>query len=312
MAILTSNNKPLKLALLSTGIFSVAVLLKLSVPFITYFTVSELHVLAWLQPPYLYLIINGIIISIVASSKLQLQKSDEPFKQFEMDIPPGTEVIAGKSSGAGDLLDFIDDTGYVGHGSAVSGVKGEEMKGSDADSKRVVQSIERSDSLEELFQKLERDPKPLVSSRFGHKKSSLKAGPEGSKASVLGVSKAKRHDTLESTWKMITDGRSMPLTRHLKKSDTWDSHFRRGDGTNPPPPPAEKMKKSETFSEKSKPKLSHKNRQGSEKLKKEASLTQDELNRRVEAFINKFNEEMRLQREESLNQFQEMINRGAF
>ena len=136
---------------------------------------------------------------------------------------------------------------------------------------------------------------------------------------ALGVAKPKRQDTLESTWKTITEGRSIPLTRHLKKSDTWESHVRRGGGggggvgmqnAQSTPPPAATMRKSETFDRSSNP-PSLSPSPGSGKLRKEPSLSHDELNRRVEAFIKKFNEDMRLQRQESLNQYQEMISRGA-
>ena len=127
----------------------------------------------------------------------------------------------------------------------------------------------------------------------------------------MGVSKPKRHDTLESTWKTITDGRSMPLTRHLKKADTWETHGRRNTQVDQSTPP-KAMKKAETFNDRSDGANSTLSpSSGSGRLKKEPSLSQDDLNRRVEAFIKKFNEEMRLQRQESLNQYQEMIRRGA-
>ncbi|KAE8679516.1 Tetratricopeptide repeat-like superfamily protein [Hibiscus syriacus] len=65
--------------------------------------------------------------------------------------------------------------------------------------------------------------KPQASSRFSHRKP-VKASPEGGRA--LRVAKPKRHEMLENTWKMITEGKSMPLTRHLKKSNTWENHGR--------------------------------------------------------------------------------------
>ncbi|KAG5516799.1 hypothetical protein RHGRI_037520 [Rhododendron griersonianum] len=128
----------------------------------------------------------------------------------------------------------------------------------------------------------------------------------------LRVAKPKRQETLETTWKAITDGRHVPLTRHLRKSDTWENHGRQFNTTTDHSPPPQIVLKSETLRDRTNynPQPSNPS-PGSSKLRKEASLSQDELNRRVEAFIKKFNDEMRLQRQESMNQYMEMINRGA-
>lgn len=117
------------------------------------------------------------------------------------------------------------------------------------------------------------------------------------------VSKAKRHETLENTWKAITEGRAMPLSRHMKKCETWENHGRQiyaGQVESSP------VKKSETFRDRTNETLSPQ----AMKLRKEPSLSQDDLNRRVEDFIRKFNEEMRLQREQSLKKYWDMVNHG--
>ncbi|GKD36987.1 RNA-directed DNA polymerase, eukaryota, reverse transcriptase zinc-binding domain protein, partial [Tanacetum coccineum] len=127
---------------------------------------------------------------------------------------------------------------------------------------------------------------------------------------TLGVAKPKKQDTLENTWKKITEGRSVPLTRHLRKSETWETHGRENHGS-------EELNdhhssKSDTVDVSRGGAPSKLNRSGgSGRLRKDPSLGQEELNRKVEAFIKKFNEDMRLQRQESMNQFMEMINRGA-
>lgn len=316
----------LKVALISAGVLSLAVMLKLSVlSVIANFAVSELpimysFVLSWLQPPYLYLVVNCIIISIVASSKLQLQK---PNQEQQVPLPSSADIIAPPVQVENISVRARSD--YDNDAAVVSSYQyGSNYQESDVDWKaaavedctvKTIGVYEREEggkaapSMEFLFEK----EKPLVSARLGRRKS-LKATPEGNgKAAApaaLGVSKPKRYDTLESTWKTITDGRPMPLTRHLKKSDTWETHVRR-DSTRPP----KLTKKSETFNDRSsssKPEKLARSPQGSGKLGREPSLGQDELNKRVEAFIKKFNEEMRLQRQESLNQYQEMIGRGAY
>ncbi|KAI3680639.1 hypothetical protein L6452_35412 [Arctium lappa] len=169
----------------------------------------------------------------------------------------------------------------------------------------------------------------LVSSRFAHQRKSAKFNPEGVRS--LRVAKPKKHETLENTWKTITDGRRIPLNRHLRKSDAVENHHHHTpslDGYSVEHGPAfaaadnDVMNKAETFNDRTTTAydnenhhriLSSKNSMTSSggKLRKEGSLSHDELNRRVEAFIKKFNDEMRLQRQESLKRYMDMINRGA-
>ncbi|KAJ9671743.1 hypothetical protein PVL29_025449 [Vitis rotundifolia] len=318
MAILSTDSMnwglSLKVLLISTGVVSMAVALKISVPVVVEFAVSEVpsiwsFVLSWLRPPYIYLVINFIIIIIVASSKLQ----------HKVEEPPETAGITMSSAVAMDyavpnngvvsknVVELRPEFGYVYDANAVVEARAPdartEMKGlemNDSDEFAISRSSwtpERKDSVESLIPA----EKPLVSMRFGHRRA-VKSSPEAGK--VLGVSKPKRHDTLESTWKTITDGRPMPLTRHLKKADSLESQRCSIDLT------PQKVKKSETFADRSSTNSSVASSPGSGKMKREPSLSQDELNRRVEAFIKKFNEEMRLQRQESLNQYNEMVRRG--
>ncbi|XP_056172919.1 uncharacterized protein LOC115687633 [Syzygium oleosum] len=336
----------LKALLASTLVISAAVLLKLSLPAIAGL-VPSLHalLLPWLRPPYLYILVNCIIISIVASSRLHRRGADDGGGDGDGDgrLAPGvaaavyaaTPAEAAVRAPAEDLkAPEVARVGYGGYGDGYGGRLVEVVGGgaygagaleeAEADEEVVVavdggdepvvpepaSPLRRNDSSDFSFLSPNEDrrEKPPVSTRFGHRKPA-KSSPEVGRQ--LRVSRPKRNDTLESTWRTITDGRAMPLARHLRKSDTWDSHGRRNDENSPPPPPP-KMKKSETFATRPGPT----NRPaspspGSGRLRRDPSLGQDDLNRRVEAFIRKFNEQMRLQRQESLNQLQEMINRGA-
>ncbi|CAN4102843.1 unnamed protein product [Withania somnifera] len=370
----------LKFFLISTTVLSAAIMLKVSAPAVTGFAVSEIPyiwngVVSWLKPPYLYLVINCIIITIVASSKLQNKLdedlspaqvvSPENLAQFHQikDVRPVADYyspvlhdcVVLKNQAVEDKLEEnsspVPATSF--YSPVVHDLNGVVLKNQTVDAKfekvpevnpygRVDSRLSEKDTsfnvnafsymepkevvadkydavISKSSQLVMREhstdysdklaEKPPASARFAHRKN-VKSTPEGGKA-ALRVSRPKRQDTLESTWKTITEGRAMPLARHLRKSDTWETH----GGRNPiVTPPQQKMMKSETFNEHttadSSPFLTP--APGSSgKLKKEPSLSQDELNRRVEAFIKKFNEDMKLQRQQSWQQYKEMINRGS-
>lgn len=178
-----------------------------------------------------------------------------------------------------------------------------------------VAPLMRQESIEMFWSEM--SEKPPVSARFAHQRKPARVTAEGGSGKALRrIAKPKKNETLEHTWKTITEGRHMPLTRHLKKSDTCETQARQSRSDLSPP----MAKKSETFKDRTnyssvapiKPsRPAPAPTMPTKPLRKEPSLGQDELNRRVEAFINKFNEDMRLQRQQSQQQFLEMINRAA-
>ena len=87
----------LKAVLISSGVASVGLLLKVYVPTAVDFSVSQAPVLwssllSWLKPPYLYVLTNGIIITIVASSKYYRNSSHHEQEGDESSSPRMLEV----------------------------------------------------------------------------------------------------------------------------------------------------------------------------------------------------------------------------
>ena len=112
-------------------------------------------------------------------------------------------------------------------------------------------------------------------------------------------------DTLEATWRGITERQRKTTTHQLKKSDTWTARLTKAkpfdgddDGDDPVAWAKKELRKSDTFNE-------------SASLRREKSMSPEELNRRAEAFIQMFNNQMRLQRLESYQRYKEMVNRGV-
>ncbi|XP_037484554.1 uncharacterized protein LOC119363318 [Triticum dicoccoides] len=275
----------------------------------------------WLTPPYLYLVINAIIISIAASSKFQTSRASgshaavgtepvpvpSPALAMPMELP--APAVAMAMAVPVPVARVPEDVPVVKTPPAP--VPAPEMEEEEdflisrsawTPQRRVTETEVEVAPFADLTNKRE---KPLSSARFGRK--AAKPSPEGSRA--LRVSRPRREDTLESTWKAITEGRAPPLARHLKKSDTFDTRpgRRPSGGGEEVAPPAATMRKAETFNDPA----AAVGGAGERKVRREPSLGQDELNRRVEAFINKFNMEMRLQRQESLKHYSEMVGSGG-
>ncbi|KAH0685252.1 hypothetical protein KY290_016521 [Solanum tuberosum] len=368
-----------KFLLISIGAVSSAIAIKSSVPLILYECPTIWSgLISWLKPPYLYILLNGIIIIIAATSRSNRKEQQQSGEQSRSLISAGTPPVysdlvtisrSKMSEYAPELVDekeVFEVTPFISAGTppvnsdlvSISRSKMSEYEPELVDEPEAFEvmplisagtppvnsdlvTISRSEMCEyapglvdepevfeektepvneplevvevksmvtvvnedegendefvssnsiftplpevetELIQRLTTE-KPLVSSRFSHRKPLMRTSPDGVKS--LRVARVKRQETLESTWKKITEGRHVPLTRHLNKVDTWQ-HQNQNRGSESP---VQNIKKA-----------------------LEPSPSQDELNRRVEAFIKKFNEEMRLQREQSLQQYMEMINRGV-
>ncbi|GJT80739.1 CFE protein [Tanacetum coccineum] len=211
---------------------------------LTFVPVLYSTILSWLRPPYLYVIINTIIITIAATSRFH-HTSKQKVQSSAIVRIISHHVLSPRHDCLRGIYNAVTRSTW--------------------------QSPVEKVQTEFVFPVRE---KPLASSRFaGQRKLTAKVNPEGARS--LRVSKPKKHETLESTWKMITDGRHIPLNRHLKKSDTFENH-----NQDEPKLEYNVMKNLETFNDRTDRVLA------SRKLRKEGSPSQNELNRRVEAKIN--------------------------
>ncbi|XP_074380159.1 uncharacterized protein LOC141721233 [Apium graveolens] len=307
-----------RFGLSTVAVLFMAVVAKLSASLVTEFTVSRVPwiwtlVASWLKPPYLYLVINFIIITIFASSKLQKHVTNyycEPNKLPDDDYYGNADVLVEvmqPHSPPEVKLKYKVSDEFDFNGKADNSV-------AETNSPALVKDVHVDDSIatgllysgksttdkasfEENNDNIMMPKLPSSAKIVYH--NTVKANPEGKMR--LRASKPKRElDTLESTWNAITNRQPMP--EQTGCDNLQDQH---------------KLIKSQIFKDQN---SSHRidnmskrlaRSHGPGKLRKDPSLSQDELNKRAEAFINRFKEDMRLQRKESLNRYFEKINRST-
>ncbi|KAK9117836.1 hypothetical protein Scep_015929 [Stephania cephalantha] len=274
-----------KVAFLFIGVVSTGFLFKLAIPYSVKSLLSWLPRLwisfrTWLSPPYLYILVNFIIIGIAASSTFHQNPSDH-------DSDESNDQSSSSSSSCVDDDQVVEIKRIDGTDSSkktllgLCTVKNVNIVGKDSKSDGLVSNR-------------------TVSARSGGSSGSggsRKASPEKMASKEK---ESKSEDSMEETWEAITGG-TKPPARQLKKSETW----------NAPPVVrvAPELKKSDTFSDTA---SSTSSGSGGLRRRGEFVLSQDELNRRVEAFIKTFNNNIRLERQESLKQQMELANRAVY
>jgi hypothetical protein len=177
----------LKALLISACVVFVGLALKLGAPLLMELTTGHAplmwaSLLSWLKPPYLYVIINCIIISIVASSRFHHQSSernhpDDPMSSRSYapaEIAPDFDV-SNSTVAYEQREETVDSVSEVAEAVVVNGSADEEEE-----EEFVVSQPKRMDSLEDFYT----PEKPLVSARFGHRKP-VKASTEGTIRTLL-------------------------------------------------------------------------------------------------------------------------------
>jgi len=255
----------------------------------------------WLTPPYLFFLLNCIILAIFANSggfPARNQSHDHepqeldhhrPFSEFVQEISGCREDSAPESENE-TIQNDCEEAEVMESGYTTRLLEVEKGTNSlEAPAWRPAVGIAIAD---------DQSNKMLASARFTRRKVNV----HESACKSLRVSQ-KHEETFESVWKKVTEGRHPPLTRHPRPS---------------PNNPDESRNDHSSFSvrrgnEEGSPALlcSGVRRPGGSLKRESSHVGVDELNKRVEAFIEKFNTELRLQREDSLVRYMEMINRGA-
>ena len=348
-----------KLLLLCVGIVSSMVFFKVVIiPYLLNLTLSTLPHL-WtsirsycLSPLYIYIIVNFIIIIIAASSTFQNQKQKHPSS-----VPSSYRSVNNLNNSKttttcdheDDYCTVIDGTAEYNSNKIQSSSHSENASVSPLPSLlthqfsnemiswhdiHIVQRASTEEEEESIRTVLSDTSSIPVDERF---LATTEPSPEehtSSEESCLTSEKPATEEevednTLDTTWNAIMERQGKPMSKHLKKSETWntpprttglvrssiipaskrlvgedeldDDHHQNKDNNVDNDRVAwarKELKKSETFSDRV-------------SMIREKSMSQEELKQRAEVFINKINNQMRLQRLESdQRRFRDMVNRG--
>lgn len=182
--------------------------------------------MAWLRPPYLYFVINGIILAIVFASRFQHERLEKQLSgQLQPLItartPPPAELVAFAQPEYKSVVEesfraaFGDDEPpevlelkpVVVDGSIV-GLNEEKLAEDDAITEEVKEVTNSAldappEPETELLPSLAAE-KPLVSSRFAHRKLSVRASPEGMQYTYSVVLKSPIRSAYAVVWTVST------------------------------------------------------------------------------------------------------------
>ncbi|XP_057810233.1 uncharacterized protein LOC131024710 [Salvia miltiorrhiza] len=280
MAYLSDSNismavKALKLLFFSAGLLSTAVMVKEAfVPFLCEIFFPNL-VAFWNS--FRCFLSSPLYICIIINSVVLLIAATSSSHRHDDDPPPPPEATT-----------LCSDEQTLYHGSVI-GDDCAPLATSDVNDDVVddVVEIEAPESLSDHISDYDHE-------RDIEKRDTVDSNSEPSLSRGDHEREAEGDDTMDSTWQTIVEGRSKKLTKSesVPPRSRVEEHQHRKE-----------LRKLETFNDGASIR-----RLGG--LRRDPSLDVDEFNRQVEAFINKFNRDMRLQRQESDQRFLDMIKRG--